>query len=128
MLTYKERYDAIAKVQNLLLTGPEAVCVLDAKLEIRQHNQLASLLLGYRGRKLTGQHLSGILYDDTMIRNLLASISNSGWFQGECTLRTSSNLPLAVKCRVADYEDFPPLTRRSEIRGATRQPEHKKDT
>ena len=54
MLTYKD----------LLLTGPEAVCVLDAELEIRQHNQLASLLLGYRNKSLTGQHLSDILYDD----------------------------------------------------------------
>jgi len=62
MLTYKD----------LLLTGVEAVCILDAGLEIRQHNQLAGLLLGYRDRELNGRHVSDILYEDILIRRLLA--------------------------------------------------------
>jgi hypothetical protein len=100
MLTYKD----------LLLIGPEAVCVLNADLEIRQYNQLASLLLGYRNIKLIGQHISSILYDDTLISHLLASDSEPGWSQGECNLKTSSDLPLVVKFRaamVADYDQVP---------------------
>lgn len=100
MLTYKD----------LLLIGPEAVCVLNADLEIRQYNQLASLLLGYRNIKLIGQHVSSILYDDALISHLLASDSEPGWSQGECTLKTSSDLPLVVKFRaamVADYDQVP---------------------
>ena len=92
MLTYKD----------LLLTGPEAVCVLDAELEIRQHNQLASLSIGYRNKSLTGQHLSDILYDDMLILHLLAPDNGGDWSQGECTLRTSSDLPLVVKYRAGD--------------------------
>lgn len=100
MLTYKD----------LLFTGPEAVCVLDSKLEIRQHNQLLSLLLGYRRRKLTGRHLSSILHDDMLIQHLLSRDSDSGWFQGECTLKMSTDHPLVVKFRagpVADEDLFP---------------------
>ncbi|MFC1715367.1 response regulator [Candidatus Poribacteria bacterium] len=100
MLTYKD----------LLFTGPEAVCVLDSGLEIRQHNQLLSLLLGYRRRKLTGQHLSSILQDDMLIRHLLSQDGDSGWFQGECTLKMSADRPLIVKFRagpVADEDLFP---------------------
>lgn len=95
MLTYKD----------LLFTGPEAVCVLDVGLNIRQHNQLAELLLGYRDKKLAGVHISDILFDDTLTRHLSALNSNSGWYQGECALKTSSNLPLAVKYRAVSLMD-----------------------
>ena len=89
MLTYKD----------LLFTGPEAVCMLDAELKIKQHNQNLSLLLGHRNEKLTGRHLSSILHDDMLIRHLLSSDSSSGWFQGECTLRMSTDHPLVVRFR-----------------------------
>ena len=100
MLTYKD----------LLLTGPEAVCVLDSELEIKQHNRLLSLLLGYRGGELTGRHLSSILDDDALIRYLLSSDSSSGWTQGECTLKMGTERPLVVKFRagpVIDEDLFP---------------------
>jgi len=96
MLTYKD----------LLLIGPEAVCVLNADLEIRQYNQLASLLLGYRNKNLIGQHVSSILYDDALISHLLASDSEPGWSQGECILKTNSNLPLVAKFRAAMVADY----------------------
>jgi PAS domain S-box-containing protein len=95
MLTYKD----------LLLTGVEAVCVLDAGLEIRQHNQLAGLLLGYRGKELNGRHVSDILYDDVLIRRLLAPDNCADWSQGECMLRTSSDHPLSVKFRAGPMMD-----------------------
>ena len=95
MLTYKD----------LLLTGPEAVCMLGAELEVRQHNRLMSLLLGYRDKNLVGVSLSDILYDDTLIRHLLASDGKSDWFQGECVLRTNLNLPLIVKFRAGPVMD-----------------------
>ena len=95
MLTYKD----------LLFTGPEAVCVLDVKLNIKQHNQLAELLLGYRDKKLTGVNISDILYDDKSNHHLLGLSSNSGWFQGECLLKMDSNLPLAVKFRAGPVMD-----------------------
>lgn len=89
MLTYKE----------LLLTGPEAVCVMDSSLSIRQHNQLASILLGYRSEALDGHHLSDILYDDILIRRLQESRNEADWFHGESKLKTSSKLPLTVRFR-----------------------------
>jgi len=95
MLTYKD----------LLLTGPEAVCVLDTELGVRQHNRNASLLLGYVGDELTGKHLSDILYDNTLIRNLMSSDVSSDWFQGECVLRTSFSLPLPARFRVGKVLD-----------------------
>jgi len=95
MLTYKD----------LLFTGPEAVCVLDVSLNIKQHNQLAELLLGYRGKNLAGAHLSDIIYDDTLTHDLLALKGNSKWSQGECILKTGSNLPLAVKFRAGTVMD-----------------------
>jgi len=91
--------------KDLLFTGPEAVCVLDVGLNIRQHNQLAELLLGYRDKKLTGAHISDILFDDTLTRHLSVLNGNSGWYQGECALKTSSNLPLAVKYRAVSLMD-----------------------
>lgn len=98
MLTYKD----------LLFTGPEAVCVLDASLNIKQHNQLAELLLGYRDKKLTGANLADIIYDDTLTHNLLILDGNSNWSQGECILKTGSNLPLAVKFRAGTVTDKSP--------------------
>jgi len=100
MLTYKD----------LLFTGPEAVCIVDSELKIRQYNQLLSLLLGYRSTKLTGQYLSSILHDDILIRHLLSPDGDSGWFQGECTLKLNTNRPLVVKFRagpVMDEDLFP---------------------
>lgn len=95
MLTYKD----------LLFTGPEAVCIVDSELKIRQHNQLLSLLLGDGSRKLTGQRLSNILHDDILIRHLLSSDGDSGWFQGECTLKLNANRSLAVKFRAGPVMD-----------------------
>jgi hypothetical protein len=89
LLTYRE----------LLLTGPEAVCVLDPSLGIKQHNQLLSILLGYQNRDIKGRHLSDILYDDLLIRRLLELQDGNGWLHGEYVLRTNSNFPLKVILR-----------------------------
>ncbi len=108
MLTYKD----------LLFTGPEAVCVLDSELVIREHNQLLSLLLGYRRRKLTGRHLSSILQDNTLVRHLLTQNGDSGWFQGECTLKMNADRPLVVKFRagpVLDEDLFPAHNEMTDI-------------
>ena len=95
MLTYKD----------LLLAGPEAVCVLGTKLEIRECNQLARLLLGYRDKGLVGRYLSDIIYDDLLIRQMMTARSRDGWSQGECTLKTSSGLPLMAKFRAGSVMD-----------------------
>lgn len=95
MLTYRD----------LLFMGPEAVCVLDAELEIKQHNQLFSLLLGYRGGTLAGRHLSSILYDSDLIKNLLSPENDPGWIQGECILKMSTGRQLLAKFRASPIAD-----------------------
>ena len=89
--------------------------MLNAELEIKQHNQYLSLLLGYRDGKLTGRHLSSILNDDTLIRHLLSSDNSSGWFQGECILKMSTDRPLVARFRAGPVVDEDPSLVRREI-------------
>jgi PAS domain S-box-containing protein len=91
--------------KEILMTGPEAVCILDANLEIRQHNHAARLLLEYDNGELTGRHISEVIYDGTLIQDLLA-MDNFGWLHGNCTIKTSHDLPMKVKFRVALWDSI----------------------
>jgi PAS domain S-box-containing protein len=85
--------------KDLLMTGPEAVCLADANMIIIQHNQNMNLLLGMVDKDLKGQNLSSIFYDDSVIQCLIANDKQATWYQGECILKTNSDLPLAVRFR-----------------------------
>jgi len=90
---------ALLTYRELLLTGPEAVCLLDSNLSIKQHNQVLNILLGYGDKSLKGYHLSDILYDDLLIRRLIELENKNGWLYGEYILKTNFKFPINVKLR-----------------------------
>ncbi|MDQ1317944.1 MAG: hybrid sensor histidine kinase/response regulator, partial [Candidatus Poribacteria bacterium] len=89
MFTFKE----------LLFTGPEAVCLVDMDFRIIEYNQITNILLGLDDDDLNGKNLSDIFYDDKIIQNLTKTSKQDHWFQGECLVKTSSEIPLSVKFR-----------------------------
>jgi len=95
MLTFKD----------LLITGPEAVCLADIDLKIIECNQIANILLGLNDGDLSGKHLSEIFYDDKIIQNLIKTCKQDNWFQGECLLKTSFKTPLPVKLRAGQLQE-----------------------
>lgn len=95
MATYKE----------LLLTGPEAICILDSNLNITQHNNAVAILLGERDKDLTGLNIRDIIYSDSRLIELLSSDVNTDWLQGQCVMKTFNDAPLLVKFRASKVSE-----------------------
>jgi len=82
--------------KDFLLAGTDAVCIVDAELNIKQYNSAMSMLIGQRDRHMIGENLSSIMYDEAPIGKLLLLDSLTDWLQGGCVLKTFNSLPLAV--------------------------------
>ncbi|HGJ63948.1 TPA: response regulator [bacterium] len=95
MLTFKD----------LLMAGPEAVCLVDSNMIILQTNQNMNLLLNYSDTNLHGQNLENIFFNNSPIQLLLKRKDYNQWHQGECILKTYSSLPLLVKFRAGQVFD-----------------------
>lgn len=95
MLTFKE----------LLFTGPEAVCLVDMDFRLIEYNQITNILLGLDDGDLKGKHLSDIFCDDKIIQKLTKISKQDHWFQSECLVKTSSEIPLPVKLRAGQLQN-----------------------
>ncbi len=90
MLTYKD----------LLLSGPEAICLVNKELTIIKHNKLLSSMLGKEGKSLNEESLLNIFYDDLPIQRFIKQDNNARIYQGECLLKTELGTPMLVKFRI----------------------------
>ncbi|MGB9596660.1 MAG: PAS domain S-box protein, partial [Candidatus Poribacteria bacterium] len=95
MLTYKD----------LLLSGPEALCLVNKELIIIKHNQLLSSMLGKEDKNLNNESLLNIFYDDSPIQRFIKQDNYDRIYQGECLLKTEFGTPMPVKYRIGKIVD-----------------------
>lgn len=88
-----------------LISGPEAVCLVNKELLIIEHNQLLNAMLGKDDNELIEQNISNIFYDDSTIQRFIKLDDQSHLHQGECLLKTKLGTPLLAKFRIGQVID-----------------------
>ncbi len=94
MLTYKD----------LLFASDNALCIVDKELNIIECNYPMQILAGLNGKANSGENLSKIICDDTLIENIKSS-NELCLSKGECLIKTISGLPLLVKYNIGLVKD-----------------------
>jgi PAS domain S-box-containing protein len=89
----------------LLISGPEAICLVNKELIIIEHNQLLNTMLGKDDNELNEQNIANIFYDDSIIQRFIKLDDQDRLYQGECLLKTKLGTPLLVRFRIGQIID-----------------------